>query len=345
MCVIMIVTDDKKRPTDGMVQAGWESNSYGGGVGWVQRGTPNVAKWMKGIDSYQKMQEFAKELPVPYVLHFRIPSVGAGSKDLTHPFPVEGDVSVELEGESQEGLLFHNGTWSQWRDRLLHFVCGTGTGVPDGPWSDSRAMAFLAHHLGLNFLELIDEKICVLLPDTGNSVPDTYMYGTWIYEFGIHFSNMHWRHRSAFMAEERRLLPGTTTSGHSSSNPGAGGYFTQPPASMVRQHDVSCQCVQCQVDDTIRRRGASNTADPTTGSATTPQNPAPTDQELSAAGHITLGKIKEEYSKLSKKALKRLRKKMLYKPQAVSLMEEKVLMYASIQDKRKIQEKYGNAIH
>lgn len=327
MCVVMIVPHDDKRPTDAIVKAGWESNSFGGGVGWIDR-EKNVAKWKKGIENVKEMQDFAATLPVPFVLHFRIPSVGGDCNELTHPFPLLPDASTALAGESPGGVLFHNGTWHKWEERLLQFTYGTGTPLPDGKWSDSRAMAYLAYWLSPNVLEFVGEKIAVLIPDDGSGEPDVLTWGNWNFDDGIWYSNMGWKSRISWQGTDRGLLR-REASGKGST------YHTTAPASMsggekqtlqqVRQHSVDCVCQSCAEEDITRRIA--------TGFGGGPSSPT-----QAAGGGLTqpptLEEIKEAYQKLSKKQLKRLRKKQLYSKKALPELERRVVLYANMQEKK-----------
>lgn len=166
MCVIALVTDHDKRPTTEEVKAMWESNPAGGGVAWR---AGKAVKWEKGLE-LERMQEYNQTLEVPYVLHFRVPSVGGHSKLLTHPFPLELDVPLDLQGETEKGVLFHNGTLSNW-ETLRREWTKPGMEFPGGIWSDSRTMAYLVAHYcpkKFGFLEnvLSAEKILIFTPET-----------------------------------------------------------------------------------------------------------------------------------------------------------------------------------
>lgn len=169
MCVIAVVEREAQRPTIEMVQEMWKQNPAGGGVAWRDPVAGQVA-WHKML-TLDEIIQYNSVLPVPYVLHFRIPSVGGYDQALTHPFPVDPDVSLDAEGHADH-VLFHNGTWNDWKDLLLKVLLNRPTcHLPDGQWSDSRAMAYLASVLGVGFLNLINEKITVF------SMEDVLIYG------------------------------------------------------------------------------------------------------------------------------------------------------------------------
>jgi hypothetical protein len=163
MCVIAIVHD--KRPSQQMIEDMWKQNSHGGGMAWREgEGENAMVRWSKGL-KLQDMINMCRELPTPYVAHFRIASVGGVRPDLTHPFAIdEIDLSTDLEGETQGAVLFHNGHWNEWRKCILESALTVGSPIPRGKWSDSRAMAFLTKLYGQGFLELIDEKTVYFSP-------------------------------------------------------------------------------------------------------------------------------------------------------------------------------------
>lgn len=184
MCVIM-VANQGTRPTEEMVHLGWEANKFGGGVAWQEDGQ---VKWVKGLDEDQ-MQEYNKKLPFPYVLHFRIPSGGTSTlPGVCHPFPIEGKVSLSLKGASKTGVLFHNGFWTNWKDKLTTAAVNSRFRLPPGSWSDTRGLAWMTSHFGLGILELIDEKVIVITP----KFIHTFGNG-WNIENDVLVSNLSWK--------------------------------------------------------------------------------------------------------------------------------------------------------
>jgi hypothetical protein len=161
MCVIFIAS--KIRPDDNMVKDGWDHNDNGGGIAWRDE-EKNVVKWKKGIKDLKEMQELCKTLPMPYIAHFRIASVGGKRDDLCHPFPIDKSVPLFLEGETEGDVLFHNGHWNQWKERCFEASIRSNTPIPSGKWSDTRVMAYLASIYGNGILEFIDEKAVTFGP-------------------------------------------------------------------------------------------------------------------------------------------------------------------------------------
>lgn len=217
MCVIAIVEDTDSRPTDIQVEAMYDQNAYGSGAAWRFEG---LVHWAKGLDLKQ-IQELNRDLPVPYILHFRIPSCGGNNSRLCHPFPIQDDSPLDLTGSIDGEVLFHNGHWSAYEMELKRAVFTSRLKLPTGPWSDTRAMAWLSANFGLGLLDFIDEKIVVMGP-TG----DLKIYGKdndWKYFEGKFIvSNTHWDWRlrttkSIVETDEAwlaRLAPSGTSAAH-----------------------------------------------------------------------------------------------------------------------------------
>ena len=163
MCVIMVCGD--KRPTPSLVDQAWAKNDHGGGVAWREPGKDNetIVRWEKGLTKEQ-MHEYAKNLPFPFILHFRIASVGGRFEDLCHPFEIGPKASTKLSGSTNRGVLFHNGTWGQWRSVAMDLAINRGIKVPPGPWNDTRTMAWVTSHLGDGILEFINERTVLFGP-------------------------------------------------------------------------------------------------------------------------------------------------------------------------------------
>lgn len=165
MCVIVYVNEDNKRPTDQEVEAMWDHNPDGGGVAWREDG---LVHWEKGLNLVE-MKARNLNLPSPYVLHFRIASAGGKSIRLTHPFPIEKSAPLELRGSTKTGVLFHNGTLSNWTAIQREWTKPGLMEFPEGPWSDSRVMAWLMAHYcpkNLGFMTNLfeAEKLLVMTP-------------------------------------------------------------------------------------------------------------------------------------------------------------------------------------
>jgi len=144
MCVILIA--DEKRLTKRMVELAMDANPDGNGFAWREKGAVCFEKGLSEADAV----DFARHLPLPYIFHARIATVGGVRPELCHPFPIDGRVKpTALAGRSRRGVLFHNGTWWKWRDYVEQ---------GDEPWSDSRAMAALVNLYDAEAIsEVVDE--------------------------------------------------------------------------------------------------------------------------------------------------------------------------------------------
>lgn len=156
MCVIII--PQKRFPSLDMLLRAEKENPNGGGIAWVENG---LVRWRKGLTA-KEIYELGKGKRFPLLIHFRLATVGGNSPLLCHPFPISLSVSTKLEGSIKGEVLAHNGHWGEWRQCCLNTLIRRGGKFPAGPWSDSRAIAWLTHIYGTGFLNLIGEKVAVL---------------------------------------------------------------------------------------------------------------------------------------------------------------------------------------
>jgi hypothetical protein len=141
MCVILTAEGRSRIAERTMIEAN-DRNRDGIGMAWLDRG---FVRWRKGL-TLRDAIDLASDVPLPYVAHFRIATVGAPSAALCHPFPILRHArGTETGGRSRE-VLFHNGHWSGW-EGVLNKAIGAHTRVKE-PWSDSRAMAIVATFCG-----------------------------------------------------------------------------------------------------------------------------------------------------------------------------------------------------
>jgi hypothetical protein len=151
MCVIMIA--GKVRPTEEMVRRAWDSNKDGFGIAYWDKGE---VVWEKGVMEVEKAVELCEKTPLPYVAHWRVASIGGVKPSLTHPFEVSAKVNLALKGRTKVGVLFHNGHWAPWNEKVLDAAIYSNTKLPSGSdWSDSRGMAFLVHIYGPEVMNLL----------------------------------------------------------------------------------------------------------------------------------------------------------------------------------------------
>jgi hypothetical protein len=163
MCVIAVYESNYPKAED---LVNMESmNQHLGGIAWIEGGQVHFRKGINAKEIMNTIRE--KSIKLPFCIHFRIASIGVVDKKLNHPFPINSDASLELEGVA-DSVLFHNGTWSEYGDYLTRVCMLKGIRAPEGLISDSRVMAWLAHHYGPNFVSSAidsESKVCILTPN------------------------------------------------------------------------------------------------------------------------------------------------------------------------------------
>lgn len=194
MCIAIIVPRGIAAPSQETLEACEAANSHGGGIAWIQG---KQVRWRKGLKTADILQVM-KYAPTPYFIHFRIATAGGVQEALCHPFGVDKAASFAPTGAAS-AVLMHNGHWSEWRENMLRLLRGK---VPKGPWSDSRAMAYIAYHYGTEALELIDEKVAVLHAD--GSI-ERFGAG-WQLRNDCWYSNLSWRYTTQYDPREWKPL-------------------------------------------------------------------------------------------------------------------------------------------
>lgn len=161
------------------------ANPDGGGLAYIEQ---NQVKWYKGL-SAKKIYSMRNKGDYPKVIHFRIATVGGKLDELCHPFPITADAQLTTAGTANQ-VIAHNGHYLEWEDRLWQGILAQKLTLPDGKWSDTRALAWLAYHFGNSILSLSNELIAHL-----NGNKQLTLYGTgWKKEKDIWFSNVLWKH-------------------------------------------------------------------------------------------------------------------------------------------------------
>jgi hypothetical protein len=100
---------------------------------------------------------------------------------------VRKDVPLKQRGRANK-LLMHNGHWSQWKEALLNHLSPRIT-MPDGIWSDTRAIALITSLHGVAFLKKLNEgssfagKFALMTPG------HTTLVGKFEEEDGCYYSN------------------------------------------------------------------------------------------------------------------------------------------------------------
>lgn len=188
MCLIVYCKE--ARPKEEHLENGERSNSHGTGIAWKENG---YLRYEKGLD-IKETKKMAASLPLGFVIHFRIASVGGKEEQLIHPFPVRLDAPLQQRGKSNK-LLFHNGHWSEWKTALLNHLSPKIV-LPDGIWSDTRAIALLTAIHGKPFLKVIANdnhagRFVLMTP------AKTTLLGDWKEEEGVYYSNYSYNWGSA----------------------------------------------------------------------------------------------------------------------------------------------------
>jgi len=166
MCVILIA--ETHPLTERTIRDAVRSNPDGIGMAWRES---NRVSFAKGL-TIENAIELAENVPLPYVFHARIATIGAVSDELCHPFPLDKRLSIDATaGVSSRGVLFHNGHWCVAAEDT------EGNDLFDSPhWSDTKLMAWrLREHEFKHVSEFVPphQKVVVLTPKTleryGNS--------------------------------------------------------------------------------------------------------------------------------------------------------------------------------
>ena len=165
MCVIMAFDD--QFPTDEILKNASAMNGDGGGLAYIKDGKVHWEKGMHVTGEY--IQECIKQesIQLPIIVHFRIATHGGVNSELCHPFAISAEDGEDLAdaGYDEAGVLFHNGIWHHYNDVALKVLLSNkGVRLPNGDLSDSRIMAWCVRFFGMNYLQLIDEKVLVLTP-------------------------------------------------------------------------------------------------------------------------------------------------------------------------------------
>lgn len=163
MCVIVLVDTEERRPSPTMLEMIWNKNGDGGGAAWrePQEDGSSLVCWEKGLMKEQglkRMKELVLELPIPFILHARIATIGGVKPGMTHPFCIDQRGPNELKGKTNGWVLFHNGTHRDWDKDGRALAISTGIPIPAGKWSDSRALAWMCSIIGNGLMELLPDQ-------------------------------------------------------------------------------------------------------------------------------------------------------------------------------------------
>lgn len=161
MCVIFACEKESGFPKATDLKSAESMNPHGAGIAWINE--DNQVEFKKGLKAKDITHMIKrKQVSLPCIIHFRIGTSGGLSKALAHPFQICQDTNLALSGIGKD-VLFHNGIYSDWENKLKLTMSQVGIQIPKGKWSDSRFMALLASYHGLSILNLLeDQKIAVM---------------------------------------------------------------------------------------------------------------------------------------------------------------------------------------
>lgn len=190
MCLIAICI--QKKPSREIIHKGWDSNSHGAGIAWVNK--DRKAQYVKGLTSADEVYKYVEKLSLPFVIHFRLASAGGKDPLLTHPFEISKGSPLALAGEANK-VLIHNGHESDWKKCLA--ASGVDVDAIKTPLSDTRAIAMIiARHKNSDFLKIASGKFVTVGYDDAEDKNKIRYWGDFDEEDGILYSNTHWKWRS-----------------------------------------------------------------------------------------------------------------------------------------------------
>jgi len=182
MCLIIVC--EKNIPSIETMQKANNYNNDGIGVAYRKDGKVVVKKDLNVKEAYNLLTS----VELPAIVHFRLATAGGASKKLIHPFIIDKHSDVSNKSfETDKAVLFQNGHYSDYEDKLINLCIHQGFPVPSGPMSDSRAIAIMVSVLGDGLLKLIKTSKFVVF-----STKNLKVFGDdWIVENGMKFSNKH----------------------------------------------------------------------------------------------------------------------------------------------------------
>lgn len=189
MCVAITMMAGSVLAEDEIVKMG-RANADGVGVSWVHGGRVH---WQKAVRYSPKYvtELISRWRHVPRLVHFRLSTAGGTRSDLCHPFEISPVANCNPSG-SGDRVMIHNGHWGQWDD-LLKILKKEDLLPDEGPWSDTRLVAYLSHS-DPDWLNVLGGKVAVMSGDG-----QTTHLGDWNeLREGIKVSNFHWNTESGY---------------------------------------------------------------------------------------------------------------------------------------------------
>jgi len=175
------------------IKKAFEMNNDGAGFAWISQDENKNKRlnYRKGFMNVDDLIEAYKANNMksirPHVVHFRN-ATSAVVPELTHPYAVNSQMENELEYTGISPLLFHNGVFHNWKERMLDFFISRGVEIPPGQFSDTRFIAIMIATLGRNGLSLLNAGKFVYV-----SINKIDLIGDFINDHGILYSNLSYK--------------------------------------------------------------------------------------------------------------------------------------------------------
>lgn len=181
--------------TEEQLRNGFFNNDDGAGFAYVAEGKVVISKGFRDVDKFLTAYKEAEERnpDSPFLIHFRICSLGAVNEENTHPFPIDG------------GALVHNGT-----------LYGTDAEYGKGPSDTSLFSKQFTKYLTYDRVQkykhsweetLYGNKIAILYDDGRHQI--------------VNEKDGHWLNGAWFSNYSHRISPTMTTSPYAGMGMGA----------------------------------------------------------------------------------------------------------------------------
>lgn len=179
MCLAIFKPAKVSVPAD-YLREGWIHNPDGAGFAYTHKGKVHTVKglmtWKAFIEAYDVATKKFKNSP--FVIHFRIRSMGDKSAENTHPFPI------------RDGVLIHNGS-----------VDGTKAVWDKGPSDTAYFAETFSEKLTYDFVkehkkewdDAVGYNKMVMLYDDGRHLILNEQHGSWVND--VWYSNMSYKPR------------------------------------------------------------------------------------------------------------------------------------------------------
>ena len=178
MCIILHVTTDQSRPSKELLSNCEQFNPHGVGIAFIDPSNPAQVRYAKFAKLNDDIIAFLQIVPVPYVIHFRFATSGDRSIAMSHPYPIESSVPIDVSGYAAS-VLFHNGVVSEYMELLLKH--GDLHSFTHETFNDTSVIAHLVSIYGTRFCTWFSDKnqnrfaVC----DSKDSTMCVTRYGIW----------------------------------------------------------------------------------------------------------------------------------------------------------------------